>query len=45
MPVRTISPGEYEVVEDFEHNEFAKESIAKTNAELVSEREMVSDFL
>ena len=45
MPVRTISPGEYEVVEDFEHNEFAKESIAKTNSELVSEREMVSDFL
>ena len=45
MPVRTISPGEYEIVEDFEHNEFAKESIAKTNSELVSEREMVSDFL
>ncbi len=45
MPVRTISPGEYEVVVDFKHNEFAKESIAKTNAELVSEREMVSDFL
>ena len=45
MPVRTISPGEYKIVEDFEHNEFAKESIAKTNAELVSEREMVSDFL
>ena len=45
MPVRTISPGKYEVVEDFEHNEFAKESIAKTNSELVSEREMVSDFL
>ena len=45
MPVRTISPGEYEVVENFEHNEFAKESIAKTNSELVSEREMVSDFL
>ena len=45
MPVRTISPGEYEVVVDFKHNEFAKESIAKTNTELVSEREMVSDFL
>ena len=45
MPVRTISPGEYEIVEDFEHNEFAKELIAKTNGELVSEREMVSDFL
>mgnify|MGYP000910444329 CR=1 FL=1 len=45
MPVRTISPGEYEIVEDFEHNEFAKEAIAKTNAELVSQRKLVSDFL
>ena len=45
MPVRTVSPGEYEVVEGFEHDEFAKEAIAKTNAELVSERELVSDFL
>ena len=45
MPVRTVSSGEYEVVEGFEHDEFAKEAIAKTNAELVSERELVSDFL
>ena len=45
MPVRTVSPGEYEVVEGFEHDEFAKKAIAKTNAELVSERELVSDFL
>ena len=45
MPVRTASPGNYEVVEGFEHDEFAKEALAKTNAELVSEREMVSEYL
>jgi len=45
MPVRTVSPGNYEVVEGFEHDEFAKGALAKTNAELVSEREMVSEYL
>ena len=45
MPVRTVSPGNYEVVEGFEHDEFAKEALANTNAELVSEREMVSEYL
>ncbi len=45
MPVRTVSPGNYKVVEDFEHDEFAKEALAKTNDELVSEREMVSEYL
>ena len=45
MPVRTVSPGNYEVVEGFEHDEFAKEALAKTNAEIVSEREMVSEYL
>jgi malate dehydrogenase len=45
MPVRTVSPGNYEVVEDFEHDEFAKEALAKTNDELVSEREIVSEYL
>ena len=45
MPVRTVSPGNYEVVEDFEHDEFAKEALAKTNDELVSERELVSEYI
>jgi len=45
MPVRTVSYGNYEIVEDFEHDVFAKAAIAKTNAELVSERELVSVFL
>jgi len=45
MPVRTISPGNYEVITNFNHDEFAKEALAKTNSELVSEREMVSEYL
>ena len=45
MPVRTVSPGEYVVVDDYEHDNFAKEALAKTNDELVSEREMVSEYL
>lgn len=45
MPVRTISPGVYEIVKDFIHDEFAQMKIAATNAELVAEREMVSAML
>tara|TARA_B100001029_G_scaffold28491_1_gene20811 strand:+ start:3363 stop:4337 length:975 start_codon:yes stop_codon:yes gene_type:complete len=45
MPVKTVSPGSYQVIDDFEHNEFAEESLKKTNDELVSEREMVSEYL
>ena len=45
MPVRTVSPGNCEVVTDFEHDDFANEALAKTNAELVSERELVSEYL
>ena len=45
MPVKTVSPGSYQVIDDFEHNEFAEESLKKTNDELVSEREMVSKYL
>ena len=45
MPVRTVSPGNYEIVTDFEHDDFANEALAKTNAELVSERELVSEYL
>jgi len=45
MPVRTVSPGNYEVIDNYEHDDFAKESLKKTNDELVSEREMVSEYL
>ena len=40
MPVRTISPGTYEVVDNYKHDDFAKEALAKTNDELVSERDL-----
>ena len=33
MPVRTVSPGNYEVVEDFIHDDFAKDALNKTNEE------------
>ena len=45
MPVKTVSPGSYQVIDDFEHNEYAEDSLKKTNDELVSEREMVSEYL
>ena len=45
MPVRTVSPGDYEVIDNYVHDDFAKEALAKTNDELVSEREMVSKYL
>jgi malate dehydrogenase len=45
MPVRTVSPGTYEVVKGMVHGEFAKAKIAATNAELVGEREAVRELL
>ena len=45
MPVKTVSPGSYQVIDDFEHNEFAKAALKQTNDELVSERKMVSEYL
>jgi malate dehydrogenase len=45
LPVRTTTPGSYEVVEGFEMDEFAKSKIAATNKELVDERAMVADLL
>ena len=45
MPVRTAAPGTYEVVKDFAHDDFARQKLALTNAELVSERELVAGML
>ena len=45
MPVRTVSPGEYEVVDTYRHDDFAKIALAVTNEELVSERNLVSEYL
>jgi len=45
MPVRTVSPGKYEVVDNYKHDDFAKKALSKTNDELVSERDLVSEYL
>ena len=45
MPVRTVSPGKYEVVDNYRHDDFAKKALAITNVELVSERDLVSEYL
>jgi malate dehydrogenase len=45
MPVRTTTPGSYEVVTGYAMDEFAKVKIAATNQELVDERTMVADLL
>jgi malate dehydrogenase len=45
MPVRTTTPGAYEVVTGYEMCDFCKEKIALTNKELVEERAAVVDML
>jgi malate dehydrogenase len=45
MPVRTTTPGSYEVIKGLPMDEFAKQKIAATNAELVGERDTVKDML
>jgi len=45
MPVRTVSPGKYEVVDNYQHDDFAKKALAITNDELVSEKDLVSEYL
>ena len=45
MPVKTTTPGAFEVVESYEMDDFAKSKIALTNDELVGERELVKDML
>ncbi|MEM9418724.1 MAG: malate dehydrogenase, partial [Planctomycetota bacterium] len=45
LPVKTTAPGEYEVIEGLEMDDFAKSKIATTNDELVSERETVAEML
>jgi malate dehydrogenase len=45
MPVRTTTPGSYEVITGHEMCEFCKERIAITNKELVEERAAVVDML
>ncbi|MEM6886343.1 MAG: malate dehydrogenase [Verrucomicrobiota bacterium] len=45
LPVKTTTPGSYEVIEGKEMDEFAQSKLAATNQELVDEREMVKDML
>jgi len=45
LPVRTTSPGSYEILTGFPLDAFAQSKIAATNKELVEERAMVADLL
>ena len=45
LPVRTTTPGSYEILKDFPMDEFARKKIAATNAELLDERAMVATQL
>lgn len=45
MPVKTTTPGSYEVIKELRMDDFANSKIATTNKELVDEREMVKSML
>ncbi len=45
MPVRTTTPGSYEVITSYAMDDFAKSKIAATNKELVDERSFVADMI
>jgi len=45
VPVRTTTPGSYEVIEGYAMDDFAKSKIAATNKELAEERAMVAELL
>jgi len=45
VPVRTTTPGSYEIITGYEMDAFAKEKIAATNKELVDERALIADML
>jgi malate dehydrogenase len=45
LPVKTTKPGSYEVIKGLPMDEFARERIAKTNKELVEERDAVKEML
>src|SRR3954471_9833058 len=45
MPVKTVAPGQYEVIKGLPMDDFAKSKIAATNKELVEERNTVKDML
>jgi len=45
MPVKTTTPGSYEVIKGLPMDDFAKQKIAATNKELVEEREVVKGMI
>ena len=45
MPVRTTTPGSYEVLTNYVMDDFAKSKIAATNKELVEERAFVAEMI
>jgi malate dehydrogenase len=45
LPVKTSTPGSYEVIKGLAIDEFAKQKIARTNEELVGERDTVKGML
>ena len=45
LPVKTTTPGSYEVIKGLAVDDFAKQRIAKTNEELVGERDTVKGML
>jgi malate dehydrogenase len=45
MPVRTTSPGSYEVITGYAMDDFAKSKLAATNKELVEERAFVAELI
>jgi malate dehydrogenase len=45
MPVRTTTPGSYEVLTNYVMDDFAKSKLAATNKELVDERAFVADMI
>jgi malate dehydrogenase len=45
MPVRTTTPGSYEVITNYTMDDFAKSKIAATNKELVEEQSFVAEMI
>jgi malate dehydrogenase len=45
MPVKTTTPGSYEVIKGLPMDDFARQKIAATNKELVEERNTVKEML
>lgn len=45
MPVKTTTPGSFEVITSYDMDDFAKSKIKITNDELLSERDTVKDML